>query len=153
MLAHQFIFMGLISISFCFWLRSQNFFWKCCIWARCAHHTDAFYDVHHIIRWLPYLQFKTDQKNHQLDNTESALITGSCSARRGFASLSIAWELEGGNVEIVYQMGDGLGYQNGWFFGKLPKGEGGVLLNPKIYVTDFEPFYRAFWTFSEKIET
>ena len=35
-------------------------------------------------------------------------------------------------------------------FRKTSKGERGVLFNPKNYVADFGPFYRAFWTFSEK---
>ena len=28
-------------------------------------------------------------------------------------------------------------FQNGWIFGKVPKGGGGVISNPKIYVADF----------------
>ena len=33
--------------------------------------------------------------------------------------------------------------QNGWIFGKVPKG-GGIIFNPKIYIADFGPLNRAF---------
>ena len=46
-------------------------------------------------------------------------------------------------------LGDGWRYQNGWFFGKVPKGGGEVIFNPKIYSADFGPLYgtlkKAFW--------
>ena len=47
------------------------------------------------------------------------------------------------------QLREGWRYQIGWIFKKVPKGRG-VIFNPKIYVTDFEPFNSFFWTFSEK---
>ena len=34
--------------------------------------------------------------------------------------------------------------QNGWIFGKVPKG-GGVIFNPKIYIAKFGPLSRAIW--------
>ena len=37
---------------------------------------------------------------------------------------------------------DGLGYQNGWIFGKVLKG-GQVIFNPKNYIKDFGPLHRA----------
>ena len=40
---------------------------------------------------------------------------------------------------------DGWWYQNGWMFGKVPKGVGAVIFNPKIYIADFPPLNRPFW--------
>ena len=41
---------------------------------------------------------------------------------------------------------EGSRYQIGWIFGKVPKGGGGVIFNPKIYVTDFGNFKQGFLT-------
>ena len=42
------------------------------------------------------------------------------------------------------QLREGSGYQNGWIFGKVPKGGRGVILKPKIYIAEFGPSYRFF---------
>ena len=42
---------------------------------------------------------------------------------------------------------EGWRLQNGWIFGKVPKG-GGVISNPKIYVADFGHLNRAFWAWN-----
>ena len=39
---------------------------------------------------------------------------------------------------------DAFPFQNGWIFGKVPKG-GGVIFNPKIYIAKFGPLSRAIW--------
>ena len=39
---------------------------------------------------------------------------------------------------------EGSCYQIGRVFGKVPKGGGGVIFNPKIYVADFENFKQGF---------
>ena len=44
---------------------------------------------------------------------------------------------------------DGWRYQIGCFSGKVPEGGGGVIFNPKIYIADFGPLHRFFWTFCE----
>ena len=41
---------------------------------------------------------------------------------------------------------DGWRHQNGWIFGKVPKGGRGVISNPKIYIAKFGPLNRAFST-------
>ena len=38
---------------------------------------------------------------------------------------------------------DGWRHQNGWIFGKVPKG-GWIIFNPKNYIADFGPLNRAF---------
>ena len=42
--------------------------------------------------------------------------------------------------ESLDALREGWRYQMGWIFGK-----GGVILNPKIYIADFGPLYRAFF--------
>ena len=40
---------------------------------------------------------------------------------------------------------DAFPFQNGWIFGKVPKGGGMVIFNPKIYIAKFGPLSRAIW--------
>ena len=54
-------------------------------------------------------------------------------------------------VQYTVTQRDGSCYQNGWMFGKLPKGKsGGAIFNQKNYISDFGPLYSFFRTFSEK---
>ena len=48
------------------------------------------------------------------------------------------------NVGYPVRIRGGWRYQNGWIFGKGPRG-GGVNFDPKNYVTDFGPLNRAFF--------
>ena len=40
-------------------------------------------------------------------------------------------------TEMFFTLREGQIYQIGWIFGQVPKGGGGVIINPKIYIADF----------------
>ena len=66
-LAHQFILWASSPYHFVFDQDTQTFS-ESVSSGRDVLITLTSYDIHHIICWLPYLQFKTDQNNDQEDN-------------------------------------------------------------------------------------
>ena len=48
-------------------------------------------------------------------------------------------------IKVTRLWGAGDATQNGWIFGKVLKGVGGAIFNPKIYVAGFAPLNRPFF--------
>ena len=81
---------------------------------------------------------KAKNQSHNLPVSETGFtyISGHKSVFLVVQSFKLSWV---GHIAFLCMLWDGSRYlvQSGWIFGKVPKGGGGVIYNPKIYIADF----------------